>query len=122
MIEKCNSLVSERPFHQSFPFTNDNSHTNISCDILFQHYLSSRPSLRMIINAINKSQNNSNSAKLPLSVQYFLGPALSGAPFHSHGPALNYLVNGQKLWVVAPPGKDIYSKQHPVLWETMSIS
>ncbi len=37
-------------------------------------------------------------------VQMYVGPALSGAPFHSHGPAFNVLVRGSKQWWLLPPG------------------
>lgn len=36
--------------------------------------------------------------------QFYLGPALSGAPFHNHGPAFNVLVHGKKEWTLMPPG------------------
>ena len=36
--------------------------------------------------------------------QFYLGPALSGAPFHHHGPAFNLLVHGRKEWTLLPPG------------------
>ena len=38
--------------------------------------------------------------------QFYLGPALSGAPFHNHGPAFNVLVHGKKEWTLMPPGED----------------
>jgi hypothetical protein len=33
-----------------------------------------------------------------------MGPPLSGAPFHYHGPAFNALLHGRKLWQLLPPG------------------
>jgi hypothetical protein len=48
--------------------------------------------------------------------QFYLGPPLSGAPFHSHGPAFNGLVFGQKLWFLLPPGHDLYTSIHPLRW------
>lgn len=36
--------------------------------------------------------------------QFYLGSALSGAPFHNHGPAFNVLVHGKKEWTLMPPG------------------
>jgi len=36
--------------------------------------------------------------------QFYLGPALSGAPFHHHGPAFNLLMHGRKEWTLLPPG------------------
>lgn len=38
-------------------------------------------------------------------IQTYLGPPLSGAPFHSHAPAFNVLVHGRKLWMLLPPGR-----------------
>mmetsp|Transcript_32282 Transcript_32282/g.46577 ORF Transcript_32282/g.46577 Transcript_32282/m.46577 type:complete len:662 (+) Transcript_32282:770-2755(+) len=49
-----------------------------------------------------------------LHFQFFLGPPLSGAPFHHHGPAFNVLAFGAKKWALAPPGRDIYTNLHPL--------
>ena len=38
--------------------------------------------------------------------QFYLGPVLSGAPFHHHGPAFNLLMHGRKQWTLLPPGRD----------------
>ena len=48
--------------------------------------------------------------------QFFYGPTFSGAPWHSHGPAFNILLRGQKRWNMFPPGRDIYTRIHPVEW------
>ncbi|KAJ1438293.1 hypothetical protein B484DRAFT_215197 [Ochromonadaceae sp. CCMP2298] len=48
--------------------------------------------------------------------QFYLGPPLSGAPFHHHGPAFNLLQFGRKEWTLLPPGRDIYSSVHPLEW------
>eukprot|EP01038_Epipyxis_sp_PR26KG_P013711 gene13711-18391_t len=50
------------------------------------------------------------------AVQFYLGPTFSGAPFHNHAPAFNYLVKGKKLWFITPPGRDLYSSLHPLEW------
>lgn len=50
------------------------------------------------------------------NLQLFVGPALSGAPFHSHGPAINVIARGRKLWHLLPPGRDVYTMIHPVKW------
>lgn len=36
--------------------------------------------------------------------QWFAGAQFSGAPFHSHAPAFNFLVRGAKYWLLTPPG------------------
>ena len=36
--------------------------------------------------------------------QFFAGSPLSGAPMHSHAPAVNVLLQGRKLWHLLPPG------------------
>jgi hypothetical protein len=36
--------------------------------------------------------------------QFYLGPPLSGAPFHHHGPAFNMIMHGRKEWTLLPPG------------------
>jgi hypothetical protein len=72
--------------------------------------------------------------------QFYLGPPLSGAPFHHHGPAFNLIVHGRKEWTLLPPGnvfkhspsapkaaltilvlilhagRDIYASAHPIEW------
>jgi hypothetical protein len=75
-------------------------------------------------------------SKKPYSVtrQFYLGPPLSGAPFHAHGPAFNALLSvsllflafpcflifhrssGRKLWFLLPPGSDLYSNIPPMTW------
>lgn len=57
-----------------------------------------------------------NATKAQLLYQWYMGPPLSGAPFHTHAPAFNILVYGRKLWQLLPPGRDMYSKLHPVEW------
>lgn len=37
-------------------------------------------------------------------LQVFVGPPLSGAPFHHHAPAFNFLFLGIKHWTILPPG------------------
>ena len=48
--------------------------------------------------------------------QWFLGGPLTGAPFHNHQWAVNGLVHGRKLWLLLPPGRDVYSTLHPILF------
>ena len=36
-------------------------------------------------------------------VQPYLGPAFSGAPFHWHQTAVNFLAHGKKLWLITQP-------------------
>lgn len=45
-----------------------------------------------------------------------MGPPMSGAPFHYHGPAFNALMYGRKLWNILPPGRDLYSNVPPLVW------
>lgn len=45
-----------------------------------------------------------NSVQSEGRQQFFYGPPLSGAPFHSHGPAFNFLLTGSKQWYLFPPG------------------
>jgi hypothetical protein len=44
-------------------------------------------------------------------IQFYLGPAGSGAPVHFHGHALNSLSYGQKKWFLFPPSDAFYSTQ-----------
>lgn len=50
------------------------------------------------------------------TVQFYIGPPLSGAPVHFHRSAWNALVYGKKRWFLYPPTKSFYSKQHIWLW------
>lgn len=56
----------------------------------------------------------SASPSAPWRMQLFLGPPLSGAPPHSHGPAFNVLVFGRKQWHLSPPAEDSYSRESPL--------
>eukprot|EP00041_Stephanoeca_diplocostata_P031362 m.976002 g.976002 ORF g.976002 m.976002 type:complete len:795 (+) comp23943_c0_seq13:178-2562(+) len=47
------------------------------------------------------------------NMQFFVGPAGSGAPMHYHRAAYNVLVAGRKKWVLLPPRSAVYSKRHP---------
>lgn len=51
----------------------------------------------------------------PTKVQFYVGPALSGAPVHFHRSAWNVLLYGQKRWFLLPPERAFYSTQH--VWE-----
>ena len=46
--------------------------------------------------------------------QQYIGPIFSGAPFHNHGPALNFLIFGSKQWGMLPPGNAIFSSIPPL--------
>lgn len=54
----------------------------------------------------------------PPTFQFYLGSVLSGSPFHSHQWALNGLVHGRKAWLLLPPGRDVYSTVHPLLFSS----
>jgi len=74
--------------------------------------------LRSVVNAVKSVVKRKGAARRSLDpsflYQWFLGPALSGAPFHSHAPAFNVLLYGQKLWHLLPPAADVYSNKHPL--------
>ena len=76
-----------------------------------------------------------------LKFQLSIGPALSGAPFHHHGPAFNLLIFGRKQWTLLPPGsyyfsvntfliigsamltgRDVYSNLHPLEWALQGVA
>lgn len=46
--------------------------------------------------------------------QYYLGPPLSAAPFHSHGSAINLIIFGRKQWALLPPAMDFFSSVPPL--------
>lgn len=49
-------------------------------------------------------------------IQFYIGPALSGAPGHFHRSAWNVLVYGKKRWFLYPPTEAFYSRQHVWSW------
>ena len=49
-------------------------------------------------------------------IQFYVGPALSGAPVHFHRSAWNVLMYGQKRWFLLPPESAFYSTQHVWDW------
>jgi hypothetical protein len=48
--------------------------------------------------------------------QMMLGPALSGSMPHFHTPAVNTLVVGEKLWMLAPPSHAEFSSARAAEW------
>ena len=50
------------------------------------------------------------------TMQFYLGPAESGAPMHFHRGAWNVLVHGRKRWFLLPPPAALYSIKHPRDW------
>ena len=68
----------------------------------FMHSLSGNDTQSNKHNKKKKAFNNSWKS------QFYLGPALSGAPLHHHGPAFNVLVRGRKEWILLPPGMYTY--------------
>jgi hypothetical protein len=65
--------------------------------------------LRFMHSASRSATNMSSQAgmtdfKPTWKSQFYLGPALSGAPFHHHGPAFNLIIHGRKEWTLLPPG------------------
>ena len=49
-------------------------------------------------------------------MQFYVGPALSGAPGHFHRSAWNILIYGKKRWFLYPPTEAFYSRQHVWSW------
>ncbi len=73
------------------------------------------------IAAASKYNTKDNSDK-STTRQLFIGPAFSGAPFHFHDNAFNALIFGRKLWLLTPPGRDLYSNLHPLEWSEIISS
>lgn len=48
--------------------------------------------------------------------QFYLGGALSGAPFHFHQSAYNLLVFGRKRWYLTPPAHAVFSMRPAKAW------
>ena len=58
----------------------------------------------------------SGERRAPKIIQFFLGPAYSGAPPHVHGAAWNGLAHGLKLWFFFPPSRGYYVSKPIVEW------
>ena len=54
--------------------------------------------------------------RTPSAVQWYIGPAGSGAPMHFHGDAWNALAHGRKRWLLLPPAEALYSAQPISTW------
>ena len=54
--------------------------------------------------------------RTPAAVQWYIGPAGSGAPVHFHGDAWNALAHGRKRWLLLPPAEARYSAQPIGQW------
>lgn len=78
------------------------------------------PSITPILSSLVEliQSNSTKDVTLPPVVQFYMGSILSGAPFHSHGPAINALIYGKKEWTLLSPGRDIYSRISPLQWES----
>ena len=50
------------------------------------------------------------------TLQIYLGPPGSGAPWHYHTTAVNALAYGRKRWFLAPPASANFSTMHPAGW------
>ena len=70
--------------------------------------------LRQLLRTLEGADNDD----LRVDFQFFLGPALTGAPLHHHQYAVNGLVHGRKVWLLLPPGRDVYSTLHPLLFSS----
>ena len=53
--------------------------------------------------------------------EFYLGAPGSGAPFHTHAAAWNYLAHGRKLWALTPPAEALVSVQpaHRLFFEEL---
>ena len=49
---------------------------------------------------------------------FLLGGVLMGTPPHHHGPAVNSLVYGRKLWFLDPPGREFVA--HEPMYDSWS--
>ncbi len=83
-------------------------------------YLNHHPPLDALLQSIARVGSKQRGAII--AAQLYLGPVLSGAPLHSHGPAINVLVQGVKLWTLLPPGRDLYTNIHPWEWIATDMS
>eukprot|EP01039_Chlorochromonas_danica_P009834 gene9834-10877_t len=86
-------------------------------------YPSGVKQLISLLQAVASADTTSLTTKEDLQtfVQLYLGPVLTGAPMHSHGPALNVLLSGAKLWAITPPGRELYTNIHPWEWIAKDI-
>jgi len=62
------------------------------------------------------------SVSPPPRAQFFLGPPLSGAPFHFHKDAVNFLAFGKKQWWLSPPANALYSTLPVLAWASTNHS
>lgn len=58
----------------------------------------------------------------PRLSQLAVGPPLSGALLHFHGPAVNALLAGLKLWVLLPPGAAWFSAEPALPWFARTLA
>ena len=58
----------------------------------------------------------------PRLSQLAVGPPLSGALLHFHGPAVNALLAGLKLWVLLPPGAAWFSTEPALPWFARALA
>jgi hypothetical protein len=81
----------------------------------FETLLSNATAFNILLSIIRSHAKFDES--VPSTIQVYLGPILSGAPFHSHGSALNALLYGRKRWTLLPPSKDVYTQLHPIAFD-----
>jgi len=87
----------------------------------FETFLKEDKSFASLLESVNGkvkldplSEDFSSNIFDNLRYQFYLGGVLTGAPLHSHGPAINVLLNGRKQWLLLPPSRDVYSTLHPL--------
>ena len=57
-----------------------------------------------------------SSNVIPTSFQFYVGGAGTGAPFHFHADAFNFLVHGSKRWFLLKPEDAVYSRKPTLRW------
>jgi len=67
------------------------------------NFVNEYPAIRKVSVAAKAYLNSLPSVRRVNDLQLFLGPAGSGAPFHWHPPAVNFLAFGEKRWYLIPP-------------------
>lgn len=113
-IENPQDFIESLPDYL-FSRTSDLNQSDTGFSKALEAMISNATAFNILLSIIrSNSLANETSSSM---IQFYLGPILSGAPFHSHGSALNALVYGRKRWSLLPPSKDVYMRLHPALFE-----
>lgn len=85
-----------------------------------QDYAFLPPSKAPLFTALYKAFKEpiAGGMKIPpgLSLQAYAGGRGTGAPFHQHHDAINYLMFGRKLWLLYPPEQAVFSADSVASW------